>query len=70
MENVVGQPLNQTSPQQRKLNWKGASSSGKYKKKLTINIVDWLFSQLVWKSVKEKINETVKKGFIFIITTT
>ena len=40
MENVVGQPLSQTSPQQRKLNWKGASSSGKYKQK-TRQLILW-----------------------------
>ena len=42
MENIVGQPLRPARWQQGQLIWKIL------KERLTINIVGWHFSQLVW----------------------
>ena len=48
MKNIMGQPLNQLVCNMAYSSGKGASSCGKYKKRLTINIVSWIFSQLVF----------------------
>ena len=48
MKNIVGQPLNQLVCNRAYSSGKGASSCGKYQKKLTFNIVSWIFSQLVF----------------------
>ena len=74
IENIACQSAPQPAPlQQGQLIWKGACSSGKYKKeRLTVNLVAWRFPnssgtgpahhlekcQLILKIVKEKINET------------
>ena len=49
MENIVGKPPQPARRQQGQLTWTGAPLIGKIQKeRLTINIVGWNFSQLVW----------------------